>query len=488
MSVSGQIGGTTESASYTYDLLGRLVTSNQTSNGASAQRRFVYDRWGNRTEVWDATSGGTQIQSVTLEQSGGAPTNRLTSVTNSGATVNYSYDSAGSVTSDGVHSYGYDAENRLVSVDGGSTASYGYDHQNRRVKKVVGSTTTHYVWEGWQVIAEHNGSSGAVVSEYIFAGDRMIAREQSGRVFFLQDRLSIRATITDGQGGIQGRQAHLPFGQEFATSGTQDKHRFTNYERDSESGTDHAVNREYSPTLGRFARPDPYGGSYSSRSPQSLSRYAYVENDAINANDPLGLCLCAVYYDEGRDVRWVECFFCSIGPGGIRGQNPVQNRDSRKCQEAVYMRGRFVTGFLNAYNEFFSFVARIAEGGKQEEKYAAFRNDFEVARLRLARGEDTYDAGRFSQLAERLGTILVDATKTYRTGVIHAIPRGERIKKAIDALIISDKQTLQACQDFPEFKRGLEEDLRILEREQNLFRDFLSALEPYIYEAHDQRR
>jgi hypothetical protein len=39
MSISGTINGTTESADYSYDNLGRLVTSNQTSNGSSAQRR-----------------------------------------------------------------------------------------------------------------------------------------------------------------------------------------------------------------------------------------------------------------------------------------------------------------------------------------------------------------------------------------------------------------------------------------------------------------
>src|ERR1700720_2807815 len=105
-SISGTIGGTTESAAYTYDNLGRLVTSNQTSNGSSAQRRFAYDRWGNRTGVWDVVSGGTQIQSIALPQSGGAPTNQIQSVT-SGSTVNYSYDAAGNVTNDGAHSYTY---------------------------------------------------------------------------------------------------------------------------------------------------------------------------------------------------------------------------------------------------------------------------------------------------------------------------------------------------------------------------------------------
>src|SRR6185295_1656530 len=192
MSISGTIGGVTESAAYTYDNLGRLVTSNQTSNASIAQRRFAYDRWGNRTGMWDATSGGNQIQSITLQQSVGAPTNRITSVT-SGSTLNYSYDAAGNVTNDGVRAYAYDSENRIVSVDGGSTASYAYDQQNRRYKKTVGSTVTHYVWEGSQVLSEHNGSTGAVLIDYVYSGSRMIAKVASGSTqYFLSDRLSVR--------------------------------------------------------------------------------------------------------------------------------------------------------------------------------------------------------------------------------------------------------------------------------------------------------
>ena len=127
MSITGTINGTTESASYTYDDLGRIVTSNQTSNGSSAQRKFAYDRWGNRTTVWPSVLGGTAIQTVTLAQSGGVPTNQIASVTNNGLTVDYTYDAVGNVTNDGAHTYQYDAANRIVSVDGGSTAQYKYD-------------------------------------------------------------------------------------------------------------------------------------------------------------------------------------------------------------------------------------------------------------------------------------------------------------------------------------------------------------------------
>jgi uncharacterized protein RhaS with RHS repeats len=123
--------------------------------------------------VWNATSGGTQIQSVTLQQSGGAPTNRIATVNS----ASYSYDAAGNVTNDGSHGYTYDAENRVVSVDGG-TAAYSYDERNWRVKKSVGSSVTHYIWEGGQVIAEHNGGTGAVIVDYIYASGRMIAKEE----------------------------------------------------------------------------------------------------------------------------------------------------------------------------------------------------------------------------------------------------------------------------------------------------------------------
>ena len=295
-SISGTIGGVTESAAYSYDNVGRLVTSNQTSNGSSAQRRFANDRWGNRTGMWDATSGGNQIQSITLQQSGGAPTNQIASVT-SGSTVNYTYDVAGNVTNDGAHTYTYDSENRIVSVDGGSTASYSYDHQNQRYSKTVGSSVSHYVWEGGQQLARHDGSTGAVAMDYVYSGSRMIANIGSGVTqYFLSDQLSVRLSL-DTSGNMMGRQGHLPFGEDFAETGTQQKQHFTSYERDGESGNDYAINRQYNQTVGRFFRVDPYNGSVDPENPQSLSRYSYITGDPVNTTDPEGLDGCAIAFN-----------------------------------------------------------------------------------------------------------------------------------------------------------------------------------------------
>jgi RHS repeat-associated protein len=332
VAVSGSISGTTEMVAYTYDNYGRLATSNQVSNGASAQRRFAYDRWGNRTSVWDATAGGNQIQSISLVQSGGVPTNRISSVTTTG-TVNYSYDASGNVTNDGSHSYTYDSENRLVNLDSG-VASYAYDHQNRRYKKTVGLTVTHYVWEGAQVLSEHNGSTGAVQVDYIQSGSRLLAKVAGGTMnYLLSDRLSVRVMMS-ASGAVVGRQSHLPYGEDFAESGTQQKQHFTNYESDSESGSDYAVNRQYNANIGRFNRVDPLTSSARGNAPQSWNRYSYAHNEPIDQRDPLGLDIGGpgpspgepphpvipgdpFAHEHGPCPAWQQN--CDLGPSGFSG-------------------------------------------------------------------------------------------------------------------------------------------------------------------------
>jgi RHS repeat-associated protein len=202
-------------------LLGRVASSSQTTDGVSAQRRFTCD-------------------------------------------------AAGNVTSDGGHTYVYDADNRVASVDSGAY-TYGYDHQNRRVKK-AGGVLTHYLWEGSDVIAEYNGSTGAQQVIYFYAGSRLVAKDVGlSRRFFLSDRLSVRLAL-DGSGNAVGRQGHLPFGEDMAGSGEQDKHRFTSYDRDAETGLDYAVNRYDNTNIGRFAAVDPKASSTRRESP--LHRFA----------------------------------------------------------------------------------------------------------------------------------------------------------------------------------------------------------------------
>jgi RHS repeat-associated protein len=60
--------------------------------------------------------------------------------------------------------------------------------------------------------------------------------------------------------------------------------------QDSANNTYHTLNREYSPTQGRWLTPDPAGmAAVDPTNPQSWNRYAYALNNPVSFTDPLGL-------------------------------------------------------------------------------------------------------------------------------------------------------------------------------------------------------
>ena len=88
---------------------------------------------------------------------------------------------------------------------------------------------------------------------------------------------------------------------------------YAGLERDTESGLDHAMFRQYSSTFGRWTTPDPYGGSYNVYNPQSLNRYAYVNGTPLGAGDPSGLYpfsrLFLLITPQRRGVRFVPFYY-----------------------------------------------------------------------------------------------------------------------------------------------------------------------------------
>ncbi len=283
---NGQITGITDvveagrTTTYTYDALYRLKTAVSAGSANYPQwgLSWTYDRYGNRT-----------AQTVTA---GSAPSNALTvdPVTNRITGPGFSYDANGNMTADGLNSLTYDAENRVVSLNGGAT-THSYDGNGLRVKKIAGSTTTVYIFSGTNVIAEYvNGAAPASPSrEYIHSGGQLLATLEGGTTTYHQrDHLSVRVT-TDAAGTKIGEGGHYPFGdaQAWYETGTTTKWKFTSYERDGESLNDYAMARYYANRLGRFHSPDLLASPIAD--PQSLNRYAYVGNDPVNFVDPLGL-------------------------------------------------------------------------------------------------------------------------------------------------------------------------------------------------------
>ena len=296
-----QIHRPTSSQTYSYDAINRITEFRQgTLSGGSissplSQINYTYDASGSRTTVVD--------NSVTTTYS---PNSRhaYTSVTTGGGSpVSYGYDSNGNLTSDGVHTYSYDFENRLVSVDGGATASYAYDPLGRRVRKSTVVGTTHYYYYEHRVIEERN-SSDVVTATYVYGNyiDEVISMDRNGSTYYyLLDGLGSVAALTNTSGSVVERYEYDPYGRaaifdasysSLGSSAFDNPYLFTARRWDDEAGLYYYRTRHYSPELGRFLQVDQMGEWVDQMA--MGNPYTYTGNNPTTFVDPMGKWLSTV--------------------------------------------------------------------------------------------------------------------------------------------------------------------------------------------------
>jgi RHS repeat-associated protein len=212
-------------------------------------------------------------------------------------TSGYTYDAAGNMTNDTVHSYAYDAEGNITKVDGGSTAQYVYDVFNHRIHVQTASATNEFVYDpmGRRVstwLSPNNyGSEGRIRWD----GRQIGYRSTDGTTYFdHQDMLGTERMRTTYSGTVGSTYTSLPWGDGYTatvntTGADQDNGHFAGLDRDAESDTEHAQFRNYASAQGRWLAPDSYLGSYDLTNPQSMNRYAYALNNPTSSIDPSGL-------------------------------------------------------------------------------------------------------------------------------------------------------------------------------------------------------
>jgi RHS repeat-associated protein len=227
-----------------------------------------------------------------------ASNNRLTASTYDAA-GNQSIDAAGST-------FGYDAENRQITFNG-TAGQYFYDGEGRRVKKIDSTGTTVFVYE----------VTGRLIAEY--HSDPVPPPAGGGGTSYLtSDHLGSTRVVTKADGTVKARYDYLPFGEELPSSvgsrssvtgysaADSTKQKFTQKERDTESGLDYFLARYYSSAQGRFTSPDEFTGGpdefydFADKSavnptfygdlsdPQSLNKYQYCYNNPLLYIDPNG--------------------------------------------------------------------------------------------------------------------------------------------------------------------------------------------------------
>ena len=276
---------------YSYDPFNRLTGSNQ--NSGQAVSSYVYDRFGNR---WQQ-NGPFSMQ---LTFTGNNPS----SPANNNRMDGFSYDSAGNLLNDGTHGYFYDAESRLIQVDGTlgncstATACYVYDAEGRRVRKATASETLDFLYDKDGNKAAEVDSTGVFQRGELYANGRHLAvyapdPGPSGATFFIHaDWLGTERARTDVTGAVCETIGSGPFGDGQTivdtcgdSAGDVSPLHFTGKERDSESGLDDFGARYNSSNFGRFMSADPTPLGIAPGDPQSWNLYSYTRNRPTTSVD-----------------------------------------------------------------------------------------------------------------------------------------------------------------------------------------------------------
>jgi RHS repeat-associated protein len=283
-SISYLGGGLSYTQSFGYDELNRLTTSFE--SGSSWSQTNKYDRYGNRSI--DLGGGNQSLYFNTANR-----------ITNTG----YTYDAAGNLTNDGTQSFGYDAENKIKTVNGVSDI-YRYDGDGNRIRKnFTNGEKIRMIYRAGQLVAEYDLTTGSLTKEYIYGAKGLVATIEpgTGPRYATSDHLGSPRVITNASAGVVSRHDYMPFGEELcsgvggrttgmgfcANDGVRQK--FTAYERDIETGLDFSKARSYSSSHGRFTSADPLMASAILTNPQTLNRYSYVTNSPLNLSDPSGM-------------------------------------------------------------------------------------------------------------------------------------------------------------------------------------------------------
>ncbi len=278
----GALSTASHKLSYSYDSLNRLGTAVATdlSDNTLWSQTYTYDRWGNMS-----CSGTGLCTSMSYNASNN---NQLSSV----GLASVTYDAAGNLTQDSSsvppHSYQWDAEGHIRSIDSGTTANMTFNALGWRVYR-SNAARSYWVDPQGRLLGGYWGQWNAAVP----LGGRTLAEYASGSnetlYFDHPNALGSEEQWTNWAGSYAGEVQFYPWGAKWGdTTNGNLYHYFASLQLyDPEVDGYQPPNRYEIPRLGRWLTPDPLAGDITN--PQSLNLYAYVMNNPTTFSDPLGL-------------------------------------------------------------------------------------------------------------------------------------------------------------------------------------------------------
>ncbi len=292
---------------YSYDSLYRLIAADY-SDGS--YYHYLYDAVGNREVM---TTTGEVVTDYVYDEA-----NRLTNVDE----VDYTWDGRGNLLNDGVYTYTYSTDNRLILISNPqSTIENRYNGLGDRLQQTVDSENTNYSLDQASSLTQVLSDG---TNTYLYGVGRIAQESTSGEQYFLADALGSVRQLVDASGSVQTAKSFEPYGEVLSSLGDGT----SNYGFTGE-WTEHSVelvnlrSRIYSPGTGRFLTRDSWRGDYTR--PLSLNGWNYVEANPVNRIDPSGKWYCQSGFVPltGECRSWVKNALEELDNSGTTGKRLV---------------------------------------------------------------------------------------------------------------------------------------------------------------------
>ena len=313
--------------SYGYDVISQLTSFRR---GTTVDKSYEFDLLGNRIRTLE-NGVATNYTSNNV--------NAYTAITG-GLSFTPQYDDNGNMLNDDKHTYAYDYNNKLVSVDQ-TVGTYKYDALGRRIAK--NNTLFYYV--GPQMVEE---ATDGVITSYLY-GNNIDEALQMKRVddmyYYHTNHLGSTIALSGVDGSLLERVDYDVYGLpitynnenvEIAQSLINNTFLFACREYDNETSVYYYRARSKHTKIGRFMQKDPlmFIDGYND--------YSYVENSPIVLLDNYGLYDHGVNFYNLNPDDWCGDYYNRYNPH--LGEDNARNKMGEDKANEVYNKPRPLEG------------------------------------------------------------------------------------------------------------------------------------------------
>lgn len=277
----------------TYDEAGRLTSGcapQPTDVGCPAARAttYTYDEVGNRL----TSTLGTTSTSYSYDAA-----DELMSSTTGSTTTAYSYDTEGNQTKAGADTYTYDLAGQISAATiTGNNYTYTHDGAgNQLTTSKSGTVQGRLDWDlnaSVPQLATEYDSAGAIKQSYRYdpLGQPAATETSTGALFYYHhDTQGSPVDVTGSTGTLYQRWTYDPYGTRtlntVTTGAPTSTPGYTGARYEPTTGNLDLHARQFTPTTGRFNRPDPATPDHNTA---YTSAYAYANDAPTLYTDPSG--------------------------------------------------------------------------------------------------------------------------------------------------------------------------------------------------------